>query len=169
MLDPVVAQIIKAINFDNFTTSEVRSAFLALKKDPELEPANVRRMIYAELMKLVRTGWLIKNIPKLKGQTKFSKTKLFNSNNIPVKPMVIEHGNTAKTDHSHQKLLSKLIYYKSELLQSLGESEAYKEIYHDMPELADEIQPKYDMARDKNTKLLGKIKAIEEIIKQRTI
>ena len=101
MLDPVVAQIIKAINFDNFTTSEVRSAFLALKKDPELEPANVRRMIYAELMKLVRTGWLKKNIPKLKGQTKFGKTKLFDSKNLSVKPMVIEHINTVKTDHSH--------------------------------------------------------------------
>lgn len=169
MLDPVVAQIIKTINFDNFTTSEVRSAFLALKKDPELEPANVRRMIYAELMKLVRTGWLKKNIPKLKGQTKFSKTKLFDSKNLIVKPMEIEHINTGKTDLCHQKLLSKLIHYKSELLQSLGESEAYKEIYHDIPELVDEIQAKYYKARDNNTKLLGKIKAIEEMIKQRTI
>ena len=104
MLDPVVAQVIEAGNFDNFTTSDVRSAFLALKKDPKLDPSNVRRMIYSELLKL----------------------------------------------------------------QSIGESEAYKDIYLDMPELVDEIQPKYHMARDNNTKLLGKIKAIEDIIRQRT-
>jgi hypothetical protein len=169
MLDPVVAQIIKAVNFDNFTTSEVRSAFFALKKDPKLEPTHVRRMIYAELIKLVKTGWLKKHIPKLKGQTKFSKTKLFDPKSIPIKPIVIENINTATSDNNHQKLTNKLNIYKAELLQNLGESEAYNDIYQDMPELISEIQPKYDIARDNATKLLGKIKAIEEMIKQRPI
>lgn len=168
MLDPVVAQVIEARNFDNFTTSDVRSAFLALKKDPKLDPSNVRRMIYAELLKLVRKGWLKKSISKVKAQTRFSKTNLFDANNLQVKTINFGSIAATKTDTHHEKLLEKLVCYKAELLQSIGESEAYKDIYLDMPELVDEIQPKYHMARDNNTKLLGKIKAIEDIIRQRT-
>ena len=69
----------------------------------------------------------------------------------------------------HKKLSAKLNYYKSELLLSLGESEAYKEIYLELPDLAEELQPKYNLARENSTKLLGKIKAIEAIIEQRNI
>ena len=60
-IDPLVAQIIVATNFDHFTTSDVRSAYFALKSDPSLEPSNVRRKIYAELLKLVKKDWLKKS------------------------------------------------------------------------------------------------------------
>ncbi|MCI2286177.1 hypothetical protein L3081_25525 [Colwellia sp. MSW7] len=50
-LDPVVAQIIVVESFDNFTTADVRTAYLALKNDVSLEPTSVRRKVYAELLK----------------------------------------------------------------------------------------------------------------------
>ncbi|MEI8707351.1 hypothetical protein [Pseudoalteromonas sp. B62] len=49
---------------------------------------------------------------------------------------------------------------------NLGETEAYKELYDEFPELVTEIQSKYNQARDNNTKILGKIKAIESLINQ---
>ena len=49
---------------------------------------------------------------------------------------------------------------------NLGETEAYKELYDEFPELVTEIQYKYNEARDNNTKTLGKIKAIESLINQ---
>ena len=57
-LDPFVAQIIVVANFNHFTTSDVRLAYLALKNDPSLESSTIRRKIYAELLKLVKKGWL---------------------------------------------------------------------------------------------------------------
>jgi len=169
MLDPFVAQIIKAENFDKFTTSDVRSAYFALKKDPSLDSAEIRRMIYAELMKLVKKGWLERNIQKQKGQTRFKKTVHFDATNLPVKPMALLPISDIEGFDNHKKLISKLNYYKSELLLILGESEAYKEIYLELPDLAEELQPKYNLARENSTKLLGKIKAIEAIIEQRNI
>jgi hypothetical protein len=169
MLDPFVAQIIEAENFDKFTTSDVRSAYFALKKDPTLDSAEVRRMIYAELMKLVKKGWLERNIPKQKGLTRFKKTVHFDAKSLPVKPIALLHISDDYSIDEHKKLSAKLNYYKSELLLSLGESEAYKEIYLELPDLAEEIQPKYNSARENSTKLLGKIKAIETIIEQRNI
>ena len=48
----------------------------------------------------------------------------------------------------------------------MGESEAYKELYAEFPELINEIQLKYNKARDNNTRILGKIRAIEGLMNQ---
>ena len=74
-----MAKIIKAPNFDNFTTSEVRSSYITLKNDPSLDPVVVRKKLYAELLKLVKKGWLVKKNTNKKGRTRFSKTKQFDA------------------------------------------------------------------------------------------
>jgi hypothetical protein len=53
-IDPFVAQIIVAKNFDHLTTSDVRSAYRTLKSDYSLDPSTVRRKIYTKLLKLVK-------------------------------------------------------------------------------------------------------------------
>lgn len=165
-IDPVVAQIIVVKNFDNFTTSDVRAAYLALKNDTSLEPATIRRKIYAELLKLVKKGWLKKFVPKRKGFTRFSKTVFFEVETLRLS-IKCEPTNTIKdNDKKREPLLGKLNCYKAELLLNIGESEAYKELYSEFPELVDEIQPKYNKARDNNTRILGKIRAIEGLINQ---
>jgi hypothetical protein len=164
-IDVLVAQIIKAPNFDNFTTSEVRSSYITLKNDPSLDPVVVRRKLYAELLKLVKKGWLQKRNVSKKGATRFSKTGLFDPNILKTInaensiPEVFEKG-------KQKKLIAKLNHYKSELLLNIGESEAYKELYSEFPELVDEIQPKFNKAKDNNTRILGKIRAIEGLLEQ---
>ncbi|MFS1438875.1 hypothetical protein [Shewanella sp. 10N.286.48.A6] len=167
-LDPIVAQIILVKNFDNFTTNDVRSAYFALKGDISLDPSIVRRKIYSELLKLVKKGWLKKIIPKQKGLTRFKKTVGFDVEAIALKVKSESTKSLKKPDGKQEQLLSKLNHYKAELLLNLGESEAYKELYSECPELVDEIQPQYNIARDNNTKILGKIRAIEGLLKQLT-
>jgi hypothetical protein len=165
-LDPFVSQIIVVEGFNNFTTSDVRTAYLVSKSDPSLDPASVRRKIYAELLKLVNKGWLKKLVPNKKGFTRFSKTTLFDKEalrfNIECEPTNI----IKDIDKKKELLLGKLNIYKSELLLNLGESEAYKELHSEFPQLIGEIQPKYNKARDNNTRILGKIRAIEGLMNQ---
>jgi len=165
-LDPFVAQIIVAKNFDHFTTSDVRSAYLALKSDSTLDPSTVRRKIYAELLKLVKKGWLKRVISKKKGLTRFSKTKGFDVKAIILKVKRESSNPLEKHNDKQGQLFGKLNHYKAELLLNIGESEAYKELYSEFPELVDEIQPQYNKARDNNTRILGKIRAIEGLLKQ---
>ncbi len=166
-LDPLVAQIIATTNFNHFTTSDVRSTYLVLKDDPSLKPTSVRRKIYSELLKLVKKGWLEKLIPKnRKGPTRFSKTALFDVDQIQLKTECEPIEVNKDIDKKKEQLLSKLNIYKADLLLNMGESEAYKELYSEFPELIDEIQPKYNKARDNNTRILGKIRAIEGLMDQ---
>ena len=164
--DPFVAQIIVAPNFDHFTTSDVRSAYLALKSDPSLVPTTVRKNIYAELLKLVKKGWLKKLVSNKKGYTRFNKTDIFDVNAITILAQFDVTNSSEKQSDKQVKLLGKLNLYKAELLLNIGESEAYKELYSEFPELVDELQPQYNKARDNNTKLLGKIRAIEGLLNQ---
>lgn len=164
--DPFVAQIIVATNFDHFTTSDVRSAYLALKSDHSLVPTTVRRNIYAELLKLVKKGWLKKLVSNKKGFTRFNKTDVFDVNAITILAQFDVTNSSEKQGDKQVKLLGKLNHYKAELLLNIGESEAYKELYSEFPELVDELQPQYNKARDNNTRILGKIRAIEGLLKQ---
>lgn len=156
-------QIIKARNFDNFTTSEVRSSYITLKNDPSLDPVVVRKKLYAELLKLVRKGWLAKKNTNKKGRTCFSKTKLFDAEYLAsleaTQPMKVN-----LEEQTHKNLIAKLNHYKADLLLSIGESEAYKELYSEQPELIEEIQPLFNTAKDNNTRILGKIRAIEGLL-----
>jgi hypothetical protein len=165
-LDPFVAQIIVAKNFNHFTTSDVRSAYLVLKSEPTLDLSTVRRKIYAELIKLVRKGWLKKVKSKNKGGTRFKKTELFDLDAMQLFINRKSNNIFAKKDEKIGQLQGKLNHYKADLLLNIGESEAYKELYSEFPELVDEIQPQYNTARDNNTRILGKIRAIEGLLKQ---
>jgi len=165
-VDSFLVQIISAPNFDHFTTSDVRSAYLALKNDPNLDPIVIRRKLYAELLKLVKKGFLKKLISNKKGLTRFSKTELFNPDALTIKISDELSMDKSSDKDKQQHLTSKLNHYKAELLLNIGKIEAYKELYSDLPELVTEIQPQYNEARDNNTKILGKIKAIEGLINQ---
>lgn len=164
-IDVFVAQIIKAPNFDNFTTSDVRSSYITLSNDPSLDPTVVRRKLYAELLKLVKKGWLNKKSTGRKGSTRFSKTELFDPEYLEA---LQANKSTAKyfKEEKQKNLIAKLNHYKAELLLNIGESEAYKELYSEFPELVEEIQPQFNKARDNNTRILGKIRAIEGLLEQ---
>ena len=164
-LDPLVSQIIVTTDFDNFTTADVRSLYLFLKKDFSLDHSTVRKKIYGELLKLVNKGWLKKITSKKKGATRFCKTELFDLEARTLNEKNEATSSIKKEDEKQKQLLDKLKHYKADLLLNIGESEAYKDLYSEFPELIDEIQPKYNKARDNNTKLLGKIRAIEGLMK----
>jgi len=164
-IDVLVAQIIKAPNFDNFTTSDVRSSYITLKNDPSLDRVIVRKKLYAELLKLVKKGWLNKKSTGRKGSTRFSKTELFDPECLNVLQVNKPISKMFKED-KNKNLTAKLNLYKADLLLNIGESEAYKELYSEFPELVDEIQPQFNKARDNNTRILGKIRAIESLLEQ---
>jgi ribosomal protein L17 len=164
-IDSFVAQIIKAPNVDHFTPSDVRSAYLALKNDPTLDPVVVRRKVYGELLKLEKKGWLKKLISSKKGVTRFNKTALFIASELLTKESVDTTAVKSTEADKHKNLVIKLNHYKADLLLNIGETEAYKELYSEFPDLVDEIQPQFNEAKDNNTRILGKIKAIEGLLK----
>lgn len=154
--------VIKEMN--GFTVSEAKDVLL-LETTEFTDPVETRKFIYRQLTRNVEKG-LLKRSEKPDGKVKkvlYSKTNLFFTAKIEA---TSRNTKTDLNDNKHNKLLTKLNHYKAELLLNIGESEAYKELYSDFPELVDELQPQYNEARDNNTKILGKIRAIEGLLGQ---
>ena len=56
------------------------------------------------------------------------------------------------------------------MLSSIGETEEYDAICKDLPHMKNQIQELYDDARDRCTKTLGRVKALEAVIaKQKAV
>lgn len=165
-IDNIVGNILSLDNVNHFTAVELRTAYLAMKGDPSLDPNNARRFVYTELLKLVKKGWLRKSISKKKTITTFVKTEYFNPNELDFREeyKTVNPGNSSGADETiNKQLIERLAHYKNELLSGLGEADEYKQLCNKFPELCTTLQPKYNLIREHNSKLLGSIRAIENL------
>jgi len=166
-LNRLLAKIISAPNFDHFSALELRASYITLHYDKNLIPSDARRFVYAEIVKLVNNGWLRKTVSKKKEITTFIKTNLFDVTKITFA------GTEADNDDSkinpsgntiQDSLLERLNKYKNELLMNYGESGEYKKLCNEFPDLYELLQPQYNNVREQNSRLLGQIKAVENLI-----
>jgi hypothetical protein len=166
--DKVVGRIIAIECIDHFSALEIRTAYIALKNDPSINKNDARRYIYTELLKLVKKGWLKKSVSKKKEITSFIKTEMFDPVAIDVNPeKYVEKKKDAELEETPplgEALSERLNHYKNELLTGLGEAEEYKRLCEQFPKLKSRLQPRYNEVREHNSKILGSIKAVENLI-----
>jgi 5-methylthioribose kinase len=166
--DTVVGQIIAIECVDHFSALEIRTAYIAIKNDPSINRNDARRFIYTELLKLVKKGWLKKSVSKKKEITSFIKTEMFDATAVTVNSEIYvekkKEANLAETTPLDETLIKRLSHYKNDLLTGLGEAEEYKRLCEQFPKLKSKLQPRYNEVREHNSKLLGSIKAVENLI-----
>ena len=168
-VDQYVGKIISFSNIDYFSAVEIRTAYLVLRNDEGIDKSDARRVVYSELLKLVNLGWLKKLVSTKKSITSYAKTELFNADLLKKQAMQVavdkvESVNTATAITIPDNLLNRLNGYKSALLEGLGEADEYKNLRNEFPSMHKSLFEKYNAVREKNTRLLGKIKAIENLI-----
>ena len=170
-LDETFKCIVANPKINHFTAIEIRTAYLVLNQQSPLDNAEARRFVYAELVKLVKKGWLKKIVSKKRGITSYVKTDLFNLSptthkqhsiiSIESKKLDVLEKSTSKVSTD---LMCRLQDYKNDLLEGLGEAEEYRSLRLEFPEMHENLQLKYNSIREGNSRLLGKIKAIETIL-----
>jgi len=170
-LDETFKCIVANPKINHFTAIEIRTAYLVLNQQSRLDNAEARRFVYAELVKLVKKGWLKKILSKKRGITSYVKTDLFNLRPITHKQHSLILTESKKSDVSEKStekvssdLLCRLQDYKNDLLEGLGGAEEYRSLRLEFPEMHENLQPEYNSIREGNSRLLGKIKAIETLI-----
>ncbi|WP_141235541.1 hypothetical protein [Pseudoalteromonas sp. NBT06-2] len=162
-LDPLVCQIITMPNIDHFTVVEVRTAYLMLSNNINLNKVTVRKFVYAELNKLVKRGWLSKTTSDVKGISRFKKTKLFDCDTL--KENVTKETPSETPDSSLKKQLKRSLNESNiELLKGLGALETYMNLWQQYPNKSHELKNKYKAVQENNHILEGKIRALKDIL-----
>jgi hypothetical protein len=129
-----------------------------------------RQFVYRNMLRLIDNGELTRVVvdggwPLYRLTSRFKA--LAEAPVVAVPPVTSEKIAIAK-DTPRQSLQERLNRHKLEMLSAMGETEEYDAICSEMPELRDDVQPLYNQSRDKCSKLLGRVKALESLLARET-
>lgn len=167
-----------------FTTRELRDAYAARLKGTHFRIADVRRYVYEQIRRLVRAGWVVLD------EDRRARGQVYHLQPIPahLQLALIDNGfensliaagvpetetvvsdvgamplkSTANTDLQLEVLHKEI---RLDFLTSMGEAERFKLLLDDMPHLRDKVEGEYLNARDRSSRLLGHLRAIEKTLK----
>ena len=167
-----------------FTTRELRDAYAYRLNGTHFRIADVRRYVYEQIRRLVRAGWVaLDEDRRVRGQ-------VYHLQPIPAQLQLelIDNGfeaslmaaglpapetavrdvealplkSSANTDLQLEALHKEI---RMDFLTSMGEAERFKLLLEEMPYLRDKVEGEYLEARDRSSRLLGHLRAIEKTLK----
>lgn len=176
-MDQVLYGLLMDEAFKSFSVLQLREEYASRVNLNGVSLSRLRGYLYDRLKQLEKLGIVEMDDERKKRHRQF---------HVISKPSVIEAslqspalGMTLKkqceevlSSHSTEEITSKKILEdrlkeaKLDFLAALGESESYKQIIDDMPELEGRLVADLVRARDCSSKLLGRIKALETAIEK---
>ena len=163
-----------------FTTRELRDAYAARLNGTHCRSADVRRYVYEQIRRLVRAGWVaLDEDRRVRGQVYHLQPILahlqlelidngFESSlmaaGVPEPDTAVRDVEAlpANTDLQLEALHKEI---RLDFLTSMGEAERFKLLLDEMPHLRDKVEGDYLEARDRSSRLLGHLRAIEKTLK----
>ncbi|SFP67857.1 hypothetical protein SAMN05216229_104282 [Geopseudomonas sagittaria] len=166
-----------------FTTRDLRDAYAKRLKGTTFRLGDVRRYVYEQIRRMLRAGWLV---PDEEHRT---RGQVYHLRPIPahLQLELIDNGfeNNLKTAREperesvpkqnamplnpssdvEQHLETLLKEIRLDFLSAMGEAERYKQLLDDMPHLRDKVEGEYLEARDRSSRLLGHLRAVEKTLK----
>ena len=152
-------------NIDRFSVTEIRTAYLALMSDEELDSQKVRQFIYDDLHKLVKHGWLVKKTASSRKESRFTKTEAFAPELIAEALEKPFREPSSKLRETIRSLYCDLSTLNADLLQCMGALDSFLSLKQQYPELSDEFKEFIHSTKEQKHILKGKIAATEEILK----
>lgn len=165
-----------------FTTRDLRDAYAKRLEGMTFGLGDVRRYVYEQIRRMLRAGWLVPDEERrTRGQVyhlqPFPEHLLLElvdggfENSLKAvsepEPSVPERGsvppNSSSNAEQHLEALLKEI--RLDFLSAMGEAERYKQLLDEMPHLRDKVEGEYLEARDRSSRLLGHLRAVEKTLK----
>jgi hypothetical protein len=167
-----------------FTTRELRDAYAAHLNCTQFRIADVRRYVYEQIRRLVRVGWvLLDEDRRARGQVYHQQPipahlqlelidngfeNSFMGAGVPeLEAMVCDEDALPLKSSTNTDLQLEALHKEIRLdfLSSMGEAERFKLLLDEMPHLRDKVEGEYLEARDRSSRLLGHLRAIEKTLK----
>lgn len=185
ILDRRLYELLQEEGRSQFTTRELRDAYAQHLGGLTFRLGDVRRYVYEQIRRMLRAGWLLPDEERRsRGQVyhlqpfpenlqlELVDGGFENSLKAVCEPelSVPEQGsvppNSSSDAEQHLKVLLKEI--RLDFLSAMGEAERYKQLLEDMPHLRDKVEGEYLEARDRSSRLLGHLRAVEKTLKTLT-
>lgn len=148
-----------------FTIGQALDVYMSTPSKIHTESKSARQFVHRNILRFMAKGYIVQvkadgRAYKYKITEQFSARIAESSN-----PDMSESSDTQIPLNSLGKCLTERLHQqKLMLLTAMGEAEEYDAIYKELPEIGAQIQELYNESRDRCSKLLGKVKAIENLI-----
>ena len=146
-----------------FTVAEAVSVYMSSPFCSHSGTKPARQFVYRNMKRLMQTGELEK-FSADGGWQKYRFTESFSARLVTVASSLSSQRVVQEASKISGNLTERLNHQKLELLTAMGEAEEYDSIYKEIPEMREQIQLLYNDSRDRCSKLLGKVKALENLI-----
>lgn len=156
----------------SFTVAELTKEYLDSPECLHKGKKSARQFVYRNMLRMIKTQ-LMERLPDDGGWPRYQLTERFQFDKLPnptnAQPQshVSEPNEAiAHAEKPAKALRERLSKHRSDMLCALGEAEEYQTLCKEVPELSSEAQALYNEARERSSILLGKIKALENLLPQ---
>lgn len=177
-LDRQVYELLMDERFQQFTIRSLRDGYANSVKG-SVDDLTLWRYVYDQIRRLKRVGWIRQD------QVQRKRDQLFHVLEIPraitlvlIEPSIATsdpkrdleqtmlEGDQSKPHFSPATRLQSLAKeIRLDMLTAMGEAERYKQLFTEMPALKAQIEEDYLEARDRSSKLLGHLRAVENTLR----
>lgn len=160
-----------------FTTRDLRDAYAQYLDPGSFRLSDLRRYVYEQIRRLIRAGWIARDEEHRQRGQVYHLLETPNSLNL----VLVGSGFAEISSAAHaaaqatsvigptdlyliSRLEQQLKETRLDFLSSMGETERYKQLFEEMPHIKDRIENEYFEARDRSSKLLGHVRALEKTL-----
>lgn len=177
-LDRHVYELLQSGELDSFTCRGLRDAYARSYGVARELTSDLRRYIFRQILRLERIEWVVRD-PEKRG-----RDQLYHLQDLPpsVNLRLIDEGyqffapraelpaddtekGASTNEHTARRLQAMVKETRLDFLTSMGEAERYKQLLDDLPHLHSKLESDYVEARDRSSRLLGHLKAVEKTLK----
>jgi len=168
-VDKTLIELLQKQSDKPFSTTDIRDLYILRFSDGQRPESNqLRKYIYKELLRLESAGMVVRHggssgrgcqfifCPERSAVTLETKRPPFENSDLNVE-------STMDID-TKRALQEELSQRKIELVASIGEAEEYQRLYNKYPALRSAVKEQYLESRERSTKLLGQLRAVETVI-----
>jgi hypothetical protein len=169
-IKPELLSLLTSNVFRAFGRDDLVEAYLKLDSTPNLNTKQAHQFIQRNIDRLIWAGFAIKESDNINGRPRYRLTNSFNPDNYSIGsphrriPSKEPTKSPKSNNHYINDLKEQLKKHKLELLTTISEAEEYEALSSQLPNRRDDLQDLYNDARNRYSKTLGRVKAIESLI-----
>ena len=161
--------VLKDINKISFTVDELTQAYLNHASSRHSVKKAARQFVYRNMQRLMKSG----HMERLNADgrwPRYALTPLFLSSvkSTPSESALEKESRLSELRSQFKDpidgLKERLKVHQAEVLTAMGEMEEYEAICEEMPDLREVAQPRYNESRERCSRLLGRVKALESLL-----
>lgn len=170
-VDKILIELLQEQPNTPFSTTEIRDLYILQIPDGQRPGRNqLRKYIYKELLRL-ESARVVERYGGSAGRgCQFIFCPRHSSIEVEAKPSPFEcsdpNADSTMDIETQRALQEELSQRRVELVASIGEAEEYQRLYNKYPALRGAVKEQYLESRERSTKLLGQLRAVETVITQ---